>query len=328
MTVLVTGGAGFIGSRLVEALLAKGERVRVYDVKAGEASRLSDLGAETLAGDILDKGRIRTALDGCKSVFHLAARLSMWEPDPGVYHRVNVEGTRSVLESALDAGVERVVHTSSAVTIGEAQGRIGTEETTRRGYFLSRYERSKYLGEQVALDLCGRGLPVVILNPTTVYGPRQVINQTGAIIRLLEGRLPVVANAQFNYVYVDDVVEGHLAAMELGSIGERYILGGQNITMVEFFSMAGEIARVSTRSRAVPGFLLKSAALALGAVSLMTRRRPAISIDEARTASHSFIMDTRKATEELGLEWTPLRVGLERTVNWLRQEGLVEGANP
>jgi dihydroflavonol-4-reductase len=327
MTVLVTGGAGFIGSRLVEALLTKGERVRVYDLRAGEASRLADLGAELVAGDILDRGRLRTALDGCNSVFHLAALLSMWETDPAVHYRNNVEGTGSVLESALEAGVERIIHTSSAVTIGEAQGQIGNEQTAHRGYFLSRYERSKYLGEQVALDLCGRGLPVLIVNPTTVYGPGQTVNQTGAIIRLLQGRLPIVANAQFNYVYVDDVVRGHLAAMELGSIGERYILGGQNVTMVEFFSMAGEIARVSARPRAVPGLLLKSAALALGAASLITRRRPAICIDEAKTASHSFIMDTRKATEELVLEWTPLRVGLERTVNWLQREGLTGQAN-
>jgi dihydroflavonol-4-reductase len=327
MTVLVTGGAGFIGSRLVEALLTKGERVRVYDLRAGEASRLADLGAELVAGDILDRGRLRTALDGCNSVFHLAALLSMWETDPAVHYKNNVEGTGSVLEIALEAGVERIIHTSSAVTIGEAQGQIGNEQTAHRGYFLSRYERSKYLGEQVALDLCGRGLPVLIVNPTTVYGPGQTVNQTGAIIRLLQGRLPIVANAQFNYVYVDDVVRGHLAAMELGSIGERYILGGQNVTMVEFFSMAGEIARVSARPRAVPGLLLKSVALALGAASLITRRRPAISIDEAKTASHSFIMDTRKATEELVLEWTPLRVGLERTVNWLQREGLTGQAN-
>lgn len=327
MTVLVTGGAGFIGSRLVEALLTRGERVRVYDLKAGEAKRLAELGAELVTGDILDQDGIRAALDGCKRVFHVAALLSMWELDPGIYHKNNVEGTIRVLESALEAGVERIVHTSSAVTIGETQGQIGNEETARRGYFLSRYERSKYLGEQVALDLAQRGLPVVIVNPTTVYGPGQTVNQTGAIIRFLQGRLPVVASARLNYVYVDDVVRGHLAAMESGSTGERYILGGQNVTMLEFFSLAGEGAGFSRRPRAVPGLLLKSTALALGAASRLTSRRPAISIDEARTASHSLIMDTRKATEELGLEWTPLRVGLERTVNWLRQEGLVGGAN-
>jgi dihydroflavonol-4-reductase len=327
MTVLVTGGAGFIGTRLVEALLARGERVRVYDLKAGEANRLAELGAELVTGDILDEGGLRAALDGCNGVFHLAALLSMWETDPGVYHKNNIEGTGSVLESALEAGVERVVHTSSAVTIGETKGQIGIEQTVRRGYFLSRYERSKYLGEQVALDLCQHGLPVVIVNPTTVYGPGQTINQTGAIIRFLQGRLPVAANAQFNYVYVDDVVRGHLAAMELGSIGERYILGGQNVAMVDFFSLAGQVAGFSRRPRAVPGSLLKSAALALGAVSRVTGRRPAISIDEARTASHSFIMDTSKATDELGLEWKPLRVGLEKTVDWLQREGLVGEAS-
>ena len=322
MTTLVTGGAGFIGSRLVEALLARGEQVRVFDLKADEAIHLGDLGAELIAGDILDSKALRTALDGCDRVFHVAALISMWQPDPAIYYRVNVEGTRSVLESALELGVGRVIHTSSAVTIGEADGQIGNEETVRRGYFLSQYERSKYLGEQVAFDLWERGLPVVVVNPTSVYGPGQIVDQTGAIIRFLQGRLPVIVNAQLNYVYVDDVVKGHLAAMEKGSIGERYILGGENVPMVEFFSLAGEIAGVSDGPRAVPGWVLKTIALALGVVSGVTRRRPMISPDEARTAAHSLMMDTTKAREELGVRWTPLREGLESTVNWLRQEGL------
>lgn len=326
MTILVTGGAGFIGSNLVEVLLARGEEVRVYDLEANLASDLGAGGADLITADILDRETLVAAMEGCDRVFHLAALLDLWQRDRSVYHRINVEGTRTVLERALEMGISRVVHTSSATTIGEAEGELGTEETFRRPYFLSQYERSKYVGEQVAFELWERGLPLVVVNPTSVYGPRQTVNQTGAIIRFLQGRLPVIPDAELNYVFVDDVVQGHLAAMEKGSTGERYILGGQNVSMVEFFSLAGEIAGMPRRPRTIPGRLLQMVALLLDAASRLTGRRPLISPDEARTASHSFRMDTGKAREELGLEWTPLREGMERTVNWLRQEGLVGGS--
>jgi dihydroflavonol-4-reductase len=326
MTILVTGGAGFIGGNLVQTLLARGEKVRVFDLQANQAADLAAQGADLITGDILNREELVAAMEGCDRVFHLAALLDLWQRDRSTYHTNNVEGTRSVLESALESGVSRVVHTSSATTIGEAEREIGTEKTVRRAYFLSQYERSKYLGEQVALELCQRGLPVVILNPTSVYGPRQTVNVTGAIIRFLEGRLPVTVNSPLNYVYVGDVVEGQLSAMERGKIGERYILGADNVPMVEFFSLAGEVAGISRRPRTVPGGLLRIIAALLAVSAMVTGGRPEIAPDEARTASHSFLFDTSKAREELGLEWTPLREGLERTVSWLRGEGLISDA--
>jgi dihydroflavonol-4-reductase len=322
MTVLVTGGAGFLGTRLVEALLARGEKVRIFDLRANEATHLADLGAELIAGDILSTHELREALDGCERVFHVAALFRMWHPDKRRYCRVNVDGTRNVMEAAREAGVRRLVHTSSAVTIGEGQGQLGHEGTVHRGYFLSEYERSKYLAEQVAFEMCDRGLPVVVVNPTSVYGPGQTTNMTGAIIRFLRGRLPVVVNAQLNYVYVEDVVQGHLAAMDEGSVGERYILGGENASLAEFLSLAAETAGLYRRPRTVLAVLVRASARVLDVVSCVSRRRPWVSVDEARTASHSFIFDTSRARKELGLEWTPLRIGLERTVSWLRQEGL------
>lgn len=211
MTILVTGGAGFIGGNLVEALLARGEQVRVYDLKADLARDLAEQGADLVQGDILDRNHVMAAMEDCDRVFHLAAILDLWQRDRSTYQTLNVEGTRVVLECALEMGVSRVVHTSSATTIGEARGVLGTEETVRRDYFLSEYERSKYLGELVAQELCQRGLPVVIVNPTSVFGPRQTVNVTGAIVRLLEGRLPIAVDSRLNYVYVGDVVEGELS---------------------------------------------------------------------------------------------------------------------
>ena len=327
MTVLVTGGAGFLGTRLVEALLAGGEKVRVFDLRANDATHLADLGAELIAGDILSTHGLREALDGCERVFHVAALFRMWHPDKRRYCRVNVDGTRNVMEAALEVGVRRLVHTSSAVTIGEAQGQLGHEGTVHRGYFLSEYERSKYLAEQVAFEMCGRGLPVVVVNPTSVYGPGQTTHMTGALGRFLRGRLPAVVDTRLNFVYIDDVVDGHLSAMERGEVGRRYILGGENASLGEFLCLGAEIAGLYGRPRTVSAVLVRASARVLDVVSCVSRRRPWVSVDEARTASHSFIFDTSKARKELGLEWTPLRVGLDRTVNWLRQEGLVGDAH-
>jgi dihydroflavonol-4-reductase len=326
MTTLVTGGAGFIGSKLVEALLARGEEVRVFDTRASAASNLADAGAVLIGGDILDREELRAALDGCEWLFHVAALFHMWQPDYRRYYRVNVDGTRNVLEGALEAGVQRVVHTSSAATIGEAQGELGDERTVHRGYFLSEYERSKYLGEQVAWDVYKRGLPLVMVNPTSVYGPGQTSHLTQALARFLNGRLPAIIDVRLNFVYVEDVIEGHLAALEKGQIGERYILGGDNGWLSEFLGLGARIAGVRRTPRRFPAWLVTAVARILAAASFVTKRRPWVSVDEARTASHSFIFDTSRAREELGLEWTPLPVGLERTVSWLRQEGLIGGS--
>jgi dihydroflavonol-4-reductase len=164
---------------------------------------------------------------------------------------------------------------------------------------------------------------LVVVNPTSVYGPGQTAHMTGAIARFLNGRLPAIVDAELNFVYVDDVVEGHLRAMERGQVGERYILGGEDSSLCQFLSLGAEIAGVHAKPRSVSPSLVKSVARLLDAVSRVTRRRPWVSMDEARTAAHSFIFDTKKAREELGLEWTSLREGLERTVRWLRDEGLV-----
>jgi dihydroflavonol-4-reductase len=326
MTTLVTGGAGFIGSKLVEALLARGEEVRVFDSRASTAPRLADAGAVLIAGDILDREELKVALDGCEWLFHVAALFQMWQPDKRRYYRVNVDGTRNVLEGALEAGVQRVVYTSSAATIGEAQGELGDERTVHRGYFLSEYERSKYLGEQVAWDVYKRGLPLVVVNPTSVYGPGQTSHLTQALARFLRGRLPAIIDVSLNFVYVDDVIEGHLAALEKGQIGERYILGGDNGWLSEFLGLGARIAGVRRTPRRFPAWLVTAVGRMLATASFVTKRRPWVSVDEARTASHSFIFDTRRARKELGLEWTPLPVGLERTVSWLRQEGLIGGS--
>jgi nucleoside-diphosphate-sugar epimerase len=308
-------------------LLARGERVRVLDLRADAAENLGRAGAELMSGDVLDREAVKAALDGCDRLLHVAALFEMWHPDKRAYYETNVDGTANVLETALEMGLLRVVYTSSAVAIGEGRDQTGDEDTVHRGYFLSDYERSKYLAEQVALEICERGLRLVAVNPTSVYGPGQTGRMTGALIRFLNGRLPVVTDSRLNFVYIDDVVDGHLVALQRGRVGERYILGGENMSLVGFLSLAAEIAGVQCKPRQVPSWLLTMTAEVLGASSAITGRRPWVSPDEARTALHSFVFDNRKAREELGLEFTPLEQGLERTVSWLRNEGLIESVD-
>jgi dihydroflavonol-4-reductase len=327
MTVLVTGGAGYIGSRLAERLLLDGDSVRILDQRTESAVHLAELGVEVRQGDVLDSAALRAALEGCDRLFHVAAIFEMWLPDPKAYYRVNVDGTVKVLEAALELGVRRVVHTSSAVTIGERQGQVGDEDTAHRKYFLSDYERSKYLGEQSALEMGERGLNIVCVNPTSVYGPGQTRHMTEALIHFLNGRLPAVVDSLLNFVYIDDVVQGHLLAMERGEVGQRYILGGENSSLVRFLELAAELAGVRRTLHTVPPWLLSLTARSLGRLSRLARRRPMVSPDEARTALHSFLFDSHKARTRLGVEFTPLREGLQRTVDWLREEGLIRPGN-
>lgn len=324
MSVLVTGGAGYIGGKLAQSLLARGEKVKVFDLAVDTATHLAEMGAELRQGDILDREAVGAALEGCDRLFHTAAVFEMWLPDKRTYYQVNVEGTGRVLETALEMGIDRVVHTSSAVTIGEARGQVGDEETAHRGYFLSEYEKSKWLAEQVALEMCERGLSVVGVHPTTVYGPGQTRHMTGALIRFLNGRLPAVVDSKLNFVYIDDVVRGHILAMERGAVGQRYILGGENASLVQFLTLAAETAGVRRQPRTVPFWLLRLTASFLGMVSRISGRRPAVSPDEAATALHSFIFDNGKARRELGVEFTPLREGVRSTVGWLQEEGFIE----
>lgn len=323
MIVLVTGGAGYIGGKLVESLLTRGERVRVFDLETDKALHLAEMGAELRPGDILEHDAVKAAMEGCDRLFHVAALFEMWHPDKRAYYKVNLEGTANVLRTAMEMCMPRVVHTSSAVTIGEGQGQVGDEGTVHRGYFLSDYERSKYLGEQTAFRMCDEGLPLVCVNPTTVYGPGQNAHMTAALIRFLNGRLPAVAHTRLNFVYIDDVINGHLSAMERGRVGERYILGGENTSLTHFLGLAADIAGLPHEPRQVPGWLLRVTARVLEASSTLTGRRPWVSSDEARTALHSFVFDNRKAREELGLMFTSLSEGLERTVTWLREQALI-----
>ncbi len=258
--IFVTGATGFIGTRLVQALVERGLRVRALSRRdrvepppgfdRSLPGPLDHERVELVRGDILDRDSLLRGMEGCSRVFHLAAYAKNWAPDPRTFYRMNVEGTRHVFGAARQLGVNRVVWTSSIVTFGPTpRGVVGDEAMPRiTPAYLTEYEETKAIAEQEALRQAAGGFPVVIVNPTRVYGPGH-LTEGNALARLIDdydrGRVPVLLNRGINvgnYVFVDDVVQGHVLAMERGRVGQRYILGGENVTLKEFFRAIDRIS--------------------------------------------------------------------------------------
>jgi farnesol dehydrogenase len=334
-TILVTGATGFIGTRLVQALVLRGHRVRAlsrrdrpaplpgFDRSGGDPLRHERV--ELVRGDITDRQSLDRAVEGCDYVFHLAAYAKNWAPSPRTYQEMNVDAVRNVFDAASRSGVRRIVWTSSIVTLGPTRpGEIGDEampRTTNR--CLTEYEASKLAAEREALGYVERGLPLVIVNPTRVYGPGH-LTEGNALAQLIDdydrGKVPVLLNRGVNvgnYVLVDDVVEGHILAMEKGRVGERYILGGQNASLREFFRA---IDRASgKRHLQIP--MMKVSPLVFA--WLQQKRAewfgvyPKITPGWVRTFAVDWAFRCQKAERELGYRPTGLDEGIRRTYEWL-----------
>ena len=326
-TVLVTGGTGFIGGRLAVALQERGYGVRVHH-RPGDDTRLIDgRNIERIEGDICDPDSLMTAAKGCTGVFHTAGNVSFRRRDKSVQHRVNVDGTRTVLETCRRARVRRLVHTSTVNALGipSPRGSVGNEETTfdfdscRFGYALT-----KKLAEDIALGANRRELDVVVVNPGTVFGPGDINRNAGSYILAL-ARMPVLVcpTGGTNCVHIDNVVEGHIAAYERGKPGERYILGGENLTYRQVFST---IADVLGRRRPVlalptgPGIL---AAATIELISDLSGIDTRLSAEAARAGGRKFFFSSEKARRELGIEPIPFRRAVEEAVEWYRREGFL-----
>jgi dihydroflavonol-4-reductase len=310
---------------LVPELLKEGQQVRALVLPGEDDSPLRSLGVEIHWGDLRDESSLLSALSGVDLCYHLAGINSFWMPRTRDYYEVNVEGVRRLLKAARQAGVKRVVHTSSAVTIGERRGEMGNEATIHRGYFLSHYERSKYLGEKEALAMAQKGLEVVVVNPTSAYGPGRTRGSGKVFLDFLRGRLPGIFGGKINLLYIEDMVKGHLLAAERGKSGERYILAGENLPMEETFRVAAEMAGSSRIPSRLPTPLVWAISWAGHATSLFTRRPPRLPRDQVRAMLHGICVDHSKAKRELGMEFTPFRVGLARTIEGYRKAGLIPG---
>ncbi len=325
--VLVTGASGFLGSAIVAALRARGHDVQTLVRRSSPRTNL-DPRDTVREGDLHDRSSLTAALKGVRFLFHAAADYRLWAPNPEDIRRNNVEGTRLVMEEALRAGVERIVYTSSVATLRLAGGAPATEDhLLAEEDAIGAYKRSKVAAERLVEAMVRRdGLPAVIVNPSTPIGPRDVRpTPTGRIIiEAASGRMPAFVDTGLNLAHVDDVASGHLAALNRGRIGERYILGGENVLLAD---MLAEIARLVGRpppSLKLPRSLIYPIAYGAEFMAKLRGVEPFVTLDGLRMARHHMFFDDSKARRELGYGSRPYRDGLSDAVAWFRSHGALK----
>ncbi|WP_232823647.1 hopanoid-associated sugar epimerase [Dyella sp. C9] len=325
MRSLVTGATGFVGSAVARRLLQEGHRVRVLARPGSDRSNLQGIELDVVEGDLTDATSLARLCDDCDAVFHVAADYRLWAPEPEQLYRTNVDGTRALLDAARQAGVPRIVYTSSVATLGiPLDGRPGDEATpVTEADMVGHYKRSKFLAEVLVRRYAAEGLPVVIVNPSTPVGPRDVKpTPTGRVVRdAMNGRLPAYVDTGLNVVHVDDVARGHWLACQHGVVGERYILGGTNLSLRE---LLGEIADIVGRKPPrwrLPHAAVMPVAYAAEAWARLSGKPPIATVEEVRMSRKRMFFSSAKAERELGYTAGPVRVALEDAVNWFRQQG-------
>jgi len=327
---LLTGATGFVGSAVAKALVGAGFPVRALVRPGSPRFHLDGLNVEFVEGDIRDADSVRRAIGGVRYVFHVAADYRLWARDRREIYAVNVDGTRNVMCEAMRAGVDRVVYTSSVATLGLRADAAPADESAplAEGQGIGAYKRSKIAAERlVEAMVASDGLPAVIVNPSTPIGPRDVKpTPTGRIIvEAARGRIPGFVDTGLNLVHVDDVADGHLAALKRGVVGERYILGGANVL---FADMLADIARLVGRNpprlRIARG-LAMPVAYAAEAMAWLTGREPFATVDGIRMSAHRMFFTAAKAERELGFRARPYLLGLEDAIRWFRQAGHLDG---
>ena len=326
--VLVTGVSGFVGSAVARALLEDGQRVRALLRPASPRQNLDGLDIEIAEGDLRDPASLDRALAGVKHLFHVAADYRIWAPDPDDIVRSNLDGTRNIMEAARRAGLERIVYTSSVATLALRQDGVPVDETAPNTpeRTIGAYKRSKVMAERMVERMAAEGLPVTIVNPSTPIGPRDIKpTPTGRIVvEAANGKMPAFIDTGLNLVHVDDVARGHLLAWRRGGIGERYILGGQDVSLG---TMLGTIARLVGRKPPtvqLPRTPLFPLAYAAEFAARFTGREPFVTLDGLRMARYRMFFSSAKAERELGYTARPYEEALADAVAWFRQAGSVK----
>ena len=326
MKTLVTGGTGFVGANVVRALLKRGVEVRALVRPRSDTRNLDSLEVELVAGDLRDRGSLEAALDGCDMLYHVAAMYALWARNPQEIYDSNVTGTINILEAAGQAGVQRIVYTSSVATIGlPKDGTPGTEEVPLPPEdMVSDYKRSKYLAEQEVLKYAQRGLPVVIVNPSFPVGAWDVKPTPSGqiIVNFLRGKIPAYVDTGLNVVDVEDVAIGHVLAAERGRIGERYILGHTNLTLPELFQLLAQVSGMNAPRIRIPyGFAYLSACVSEFVARTITHKPPFVTLAGVKLSRKRMFFDPSKAVRELGLPQTPAIEALSKAVQWFRAHG-------
>jgi dihydroflavonol-4-reductase len=324
---MVTGATGFIGGHVARLLIEQGWAVRALRRPGSANPYLAGVDVEWRNGDIRDLNAVRDAMSGCRAVFHVAADYRLWAPRPQDIYDTNVQGTNHVLEAALAAGVERVVHTSSVGALGLNRDGTPAHEATPVALkdMVGHYKRSKFLAERQAEQFVARGLPLVMVHPSTPVGPGDhKPTPTGKIIvDFLNRRMPAYVDTGLNLVHVRDVAWGHLLAFQKGRIGEKYILGNTNLTLTEIFQSLAEISGIPAPSVRLPHSLVLLLAYGNAAFSWLTGIEPRIPLEGVKMAHRRMFFDSAKAVRELGLPQTSVEEALREAAEWFQEHGYV-----
>lgn len=324
---LVTGGTGFVGAHVVRALLARGGRVRCLVRPRSDRRNLEGLPVDLFEGDLLDRPSLDGALRGIEVLYHVAADYRLWAKDPEELYRSNAGGTRNVLAAAAEAGVSRVVYTSSVGALGLTKDGSPADERTpvRREEVVGHYKKSKFDAERVAEKWAASGLPVVIVNPSTPVGELDVKpTPTGqVIVDFLNRRIPAYVDTGLNVIDVRDVAAGHLLAAQKGRPGEKYILGHRNMTLKEILETLARLTGLPAPRLRLPHAIPFAVAAVDALVSGLSGKPPRVSLESVRMSRHRMYFDASKAVRELGLPQSPVEEALARAVAWFREKGHV-----
>jgi dihydroflavonol-4-reductase len=323
---LITGANGFVGSAVMRHCLDAGQEVRVIVRPGSNRKNLEGLPVEVYEGDLQDKTSLESAVKNCNAVFHVAADYRLWIPDPDNMYQTNVTGTRDLMLASAEAGVDKIVYTSSVAVLGiNSDGTPANEETpVTVGDIIGHYKRSKYLAEKEVSKLVNEnGLPAIIVNPSTPLGPRDIKpTPTGNIILdTLNDSMPAYVDTGLNIVHVDDVAKGHLLAFEKGKIGERYILGGENLSLQDILGIICELTDKKPPSVKLPHNLILPIAWCMERWADISKKEPRATVDEIRMSKKHMYFSSDKAINDLGYEMRPAKEAIKDAIDWFIDNG-------
>lgn len=325
MATFVTGATGFIGSQITKKLLQKGEEVKVLVRKTSNTENLEGLDVEKVYGDVLDIDSLKTAFKGCDKLYHTAGFVSFKKSDYKKMEDINVKGAGNVLSAAMDAGISKVMFTSSVAAIGiERDSSVITEDTTYDLYNEGiGYMNVKYLAEKEAMNYFEKGLPVVILNPSVVLGPGDIyLSSAGSVLWFAKKKFPGYMDGKFNIVDVEDVADGHILASEKGEPGKRYILGNQNVTVKEYFNMLENVTGVSAPKMKIPYPFAYATALVLERLlNFSFPNYSSLDLDSIKLSKYNWHVDSSRAVKELGYKQKPIEETIKNTYEWFKENG-------
>jgi len=327
MTTLVTGAAGFLGSHVTRQLVARGESVRVLIRPSSNNRAISDLPLEYVTGDLRDAASLERAMNGVKRVFHVAADYRLWAKNPQDIYDSNVGGTKNLLAAAKKAGIEQLIYTSTVATIAVDRPELPNESTDAKlEEMIGHYKRSKWMAEKEVLQAAKEGLPAIVAMPTTPVGPWDwKPTPTGKIILdFLNGKMPGYVETGLNFVGVEECAAGHLLVSDRGKIGERYLLGAENLTLKELLDTLARITGLRAPAMKIPHGVALGVAYVESAFSRLVGKEPQIPVEGVKIARHKMFVDASRAVKELGFQPGPVAAALERAARWYQANGYVK----